>query len=154
MPSSGKNSTLFYHDWLPTFEKMTNEDVGIVTKALLQMDSTNVVPDLSDHPLADLVFTVYSAFVKKNREAYNQTCERRSLAAQEREDAKRHNCGSESTKSTIVVDKDKEKEKDKVKDKDKVKVAKAVKSKNKFNNFDQREYTEEEMREIENQLFS
>lgn len=109
-----KNSTLFYHDWLKTFQKMSDEDVGKICKALLLLDAEDIRTSFEECSILDIVFTQLSATVERNREKYNESCERKSEAAKKREAQKAqqtttdHNC-DDKDKRRIREDKDKDK---------------------------------------------
>ena len=79
-----KNSTVFYHDWLKMFNKMTDEDVGKICKALLLLDSEGIRTSFDDSLLLDVIFTKLSSTVERNRHKYEETCANRSEAAKRR----------------------------------------------------------------------
>lgn len=93
-----KNSTLFYHDWLKAFQKMSDEDVGRITKALLLLDSEGIDTTFEDNPILDIIYSQFSSTVERNREKYDASCQRKSEAAKKREAQKTttsttlHNC--------------------------------------------------------------
>ena len=118
-----KNSTLFYHDWLRAFEKMSDEDVGKITKALLLLDSEGVRTTFEDNPILDIIFSQFSSTVERNREKYDESCQKRSDAAKKREAQKittstiLHNCDDR-----IRKDSDSDSDSDTDKDSDKRRV--------------------------------
>ena len=105
-----KNSTLFYHDWLRAFEKMSDEDVGKITKALLLLDSEGVRTTFEDNPILDIIFSQFSSTVERNREKYDESCQKRSDAAKKREAQKittstiLHNCDDRIREERIGED--------------------------------------------------
>lgn len=148
MPSKTKKSMLFFHSWRKALKKLGPKQAGMVLINLLDVDAgENPSYDLSAYPKAEGVFDVLNDFSEEKREHYADVCKKRSEAVSTRY--------QDSTKSTNATKVDDRKGEDRIgKDRiDKI-VKNNGKSKNKFNNFDQREYTEEEMRDIENQLFS
>ena len=105
-----KNSTLFYHDWLKAFQKMSDEDVGKITKALLLLDSEGVDTTFEDNPILDIIYSQFSTTVERNREKYDESCQRKSEAAKRREAQKTttfttlHNCDDKSGVDKSGVD--------------------------------------------------
>lgn len=110
-----KNSTLFYHDWLKAFQKMSDEDVGKITKALLLLDSEGVEASFEDNPILDIIYSQFSSTVKRNREKYDESCQRKSESAKRREAQKTttfttlHNCDDKSGVDKSGVDSDSDK---------------------------------------------
>ena len=110
-----KNSTLFYHDWLKAFQKMSDEDVGKITKALLLLDSEGVDTTFEDNPILDIIYSQFSTTVERNREKYDESCQRKSKAAKRREAQKTttsttlHNCDDKSGVDKSGVDSDSDK---------------------------------------------
>jgi len=92
-----KNSTLFYHDWLKAFEKMSDADVGKITKALLLLDSQGVTTSFDDDMVLDIVYTQFATTVERNREKYDESCARKSEAAKKREEQKAQLCTTSTT---------------------------------------------------------
>ena len=72
---TGKKATLFYHNWLPLLRKLTKEQVGELTLALLEYDANGQQPEFSD-PMVDLAFTNYVQVVDMDREKYTQQVEK------------------------------------------------------------------------------
>lgn len=146
-----KNSTIFYHDWLKMFNKMSDADVGKICKALLLLDSEGIRTPFDDSLLLDVIFTQLSSTVERNRQKYDESCARKSQAAKKREAQKAqqttivHNCDDNDT------DTDNDNVNDTVTDT----VAAAgyrqtrPRSKNKFKNFDERVYPDELYRKLE-----
>lgn len=121
--AKGKTSTIFYHDWLTVFEKMERAEVGDMVIALLKFDATGETPVFKDR-MMDIIFADLSRFVKSNREAYEQTCERRRV----QKGTKGTLSIQKDTKDTLstqeytkVPDKEKDKENDNDKEKEKEK---------------------------------
>lgn len=110
-----KNSTLFYHDWLKAFQKMSDEDVGKITKALLLLDSEGVDTSFEENPILDIIYSQFSSTVERNREKYDASCQRKSEAAKKREAQKTttsttlHNCDDKSGVDKSGVDSDSDK---------------------------------------------
>ena len=110
-----KNSTLFYHDWLKALQKMSDEDVGKITKALLLLDSEGVDTAFEDNPILDIIYSQFSATVERNREKYDESCARKSEAAKKREAQKTttfttvHNCDDRIRVDKSGVDSDSDK---------------------------------------------
>ena len=135
-----KNSTLFYHDWLKAFEKMTDEDVGKITKALLLLDSQGIRTPFDDNMILDIIYSQFAAVVERNRARYEEACERKSEAAKRREAQKTtivtnlHNCDDRIGEDKIGEDRIRE-------DVPPTTVHKGAK--NRFKNFDEREYSAE-----------
>lgn len=75
---TGKKATLFYHNWLPTFRKLTLKQVGELAIALLEYDAEGKNPEFSD-PLTDLAFTNFAEVVRMDREKYEQRVEANRL---------------------------------------------------------------------------
>lgn len=73
--AKGKNSTVFYHDWLDIFADLTAAEVGEITLALLKFDASGEEPHFTDRAMK-LVFKQLKATVSRNREAYDEKCEK------------------------------------------------------------------------------
>ena len=141
-----KNSTLFYHDWLKAFEKMADEDVGKITKALLLLDSEGVRTTFDDNPILDIVYSQFASTVERNREKYEEACARKSEAAKKREAQK-------TTTSTILHNCDDKIGEDKIgEDRIGYIPTKGKRAKNRFKNFDERTYSTEVYKQIEEGL--
>ena len=118
-----KNSTLFYHDWLKAFSKMSDEDVGKICKALLLLDSEGVSTSFEDNAILDIVFSQFAATVERNREKYEKSCERKSEAAKRREAQKAQLCTTDhNCDDRIRKDSDSDSDSDTDKDSDKRRV--------------------------------
>ena len=135
------------------FNKMTDEDVGKICKALLLLDSEGIRTSFDDSLLLDVIFTQLSSTVERNRHKYEETCANRSEAAKRREAQKAqmttndHNCS----------DNDNDTDNDNDNDTDTVAAAgsqpkKATRAKNRFKNFDERKYSEDDYSDIERKM--
>jgi len=150
MPSKTKKSMLFFHSWRKALKKLGPKQAGMVLIDLLDIDAGDEPSyDLSAYPKAEGVFDVLNDFSEEKREHYADVCEKRREAVNTR-----YQDSTKSTNATNVAKVDDRIGKDK-KGKDRIdKIVKSnSKSKNKFKNFDERDYSEAEMQEIEEQLY-
>ena len=150
MPSKTKKSMLFFHSWRKALKKLGPKQAGMVLINLLDVDAgEDPSYDLSAYPKAEGVFDVLNDFSEEKREHYADVCEKRREAGIKGQEAIANKSKQMPANADDRIGKDRI-GKDRI---DKI-VKNNGKSKNKFKNFDEREYSDEAMREIENQLFS
>ena len=150
MPNDAKNSMLFFHRWRKTLKKLPLDVAMMVVYDLVDVDAGDPPSyDLSKWPKAEGIFESLNDFNEEKREHYADVCKKRSEAVKARY--------QDSTKSTnatnvanvddrIGIDRNGKDKKDKI-----VKID-SKKSKNRFKNFDEREYSTEEMDALEETL--
>lgn len=79
--------TYFHHSAL--INHLTDEQAGRLYKALLLYGDEDVETDFEDDQTCALAFIVLKGEIDLNFERYAETCEKRSIAAKEREAKKR-----------------------------------------------------------------
>lgn len=107
--SDKKQTFIMYKDWIEFTDTLSNEETGILFKAINRYQNNMDVPEMP--PSVAMVFNFFVRKFKEDEKKYNETCERRSVAAARREEAKRlqkdNNCDSSAqqiTESTIDGD--------------------------------------------------
>lgn len=73
--AKGKRSMVIYHDWMDIFEDLSPEEVGQLMLALLRYDADGTETKFDDKVLR-ITFKQLKATVKRDREAYNEKCEK------------------------------------------------------------------------------
>lgn len=152
-----KKSTQFYHSWIHNLERLAEKDKTVCCDLMLSLlrhgaSGEDLQMD-SDSPLvfaAELLFEEYSETIDRDTEKYFRKCEqnKENIKSRYQSNTTVYDRRSSYTKSTdIDIDKDKDKEIDV----DKVALKRANK-KTKFHNFDERNYSSEQMNEIEKKL--
>ena len=147
MPSDAKNSMLFFHRWRKTLRKLPLDQAMMVVYNLVDLDAGDPASfDLSQYPKAEGIFESLNDFNEEKREHYADVCEKRRQAGIKRQQMVANSANAQNADDRIGKDK---KGKDRI---DKI-VKSNSKSKNKFKNFDERDYSEAEMQSIEEQLY-
>lgn len=77
MTAKDKSSMLFYHDWIPLLEALDQKTAIEIVISLLRLDRDGTEPELKlKTPLEQAVFNNMVDAVRRNREAYEQKCEK------------------------------------------------------------------------------
>lgn len=141
-----KNSTLIYHDWIPTFDMIGKKDKAVgfdLIMSLLRHGASGEglkIEDPSDAAFtAEVIYNHFAKIIDHDIEKYKAKCE---LNAKNGAKGGRPKKQADATETERFSEKAKKADKDKDKDKDKDIYIKQ--SKNKFKNFDERTYTEEQ----------
>lgn len=156
-----KKSTQFYHSWIRNLERLAQKDKTVCCDLMLSLLRHGASGDSlkmdSDSPLvfaAELLFEEYSETIDRDTEKYFEKCEQNKKNVQNRYQSNTVEYGRNKsyTKSTdIDIDIDKDKDIDKDIDSASPKKTKK-KPRTKFHNFDERQYSDEQMLEIEKKL--
>ena len=154
-----KKSTQFYHSWIHNLERLAQKDKTVCCDLMLSLLRHGASGDSlkmdSDSPLvfaAELLFEEYSETIDRDTEKYFEKCEQNKKNAQSRYQSDavaygRNNSPAKSADIDIDIDKDIDIDIESAKPKKTKK-----KPKNKFHNFDERVYSDEQMELIEKKL--
>ena len=142
--NSKKQSTIFPHAWFKSLDKLPDDIAGRIYKAVQRLDITGEMTKFEDGSIEDILFEQFAFQTDQFGQNYAKTCENRSKAAKEREAKK-----AQKAQSNSVVDdrigKDR-KGKDGI---GKDVAAGSSPSKNRFKNFDERNYPDEVYKNLE-----
>lgn len=163
-----KKSTPFYHSWIPNLEKLGSKSKAIGFDLMLSLlkhgaFGSGLETDESD-PVsfsAELLFTDYAGTIDRDTEKYFQRCEQNASNGSKggrpkterfsEKPKKTERFLEKAKKPDIDIDIDIDKDKEIDIDIDKVALKRANK-KTKFHNFDERNYSSEQMETIEKKL--
>lgn len=142
-----KNSTLIYHDWIPTFDMIGKKDKAVgfdLIMSLLRHGASGEglkIEDPSDAAFtAEVIYNHFATIIDHDIEKYEAKCEQNRINVSKRYQS---NTNVNERKSSYTKSTDKDKDKDKDKD------IYIKRSKNKFKNFDERTYSDEEYAALE-----
>jgi len=84
-------TTIFYNSWLKSFNKLTDEQAGIICKELLRFSNGEPIQEekISKDLTVDILFMQLSDIVKLENEKYEQRCAKNQQIAIEREEKKK-----------------------------------------------------------------
>lgn len=152
-----KKSTQFYHSWIHNLERLAEKDKIVCCDLMLSLlrhgaSGEDLKMD-SDSPLvfaAELLFEEYSETIDRDTDKYMKKCEQNKENAKSRYQPyavayDRRSSPAKSADIDIDIDKDKDIDID-------MDVRKRKKNKTKFHNFDERQYSDEQMEKIEKKL--
>lgn len=152
-----KKSTPFYHSWIPNLERLGSKSKAIGFDLMLSLlkhgaFGSGLETDESD-PVsfsAELLFADYAGTIDRDTEKYFRKCEqnKENIKSRYQSNTTVYDRRSSYTKSTDIdmdIDKDKEIDIDKV-------ALKRANKKTKFHNFDERNYSTDQMDVIEQKL--
>ncbi|MBQ1292580.1 MAG: hypothetical protein IIY21_00960 [Clostridiales bacterium] len=152
-----KKSTQFYHSWIRNLERLAEKDKTVCCDLMLSLlrhgaSGEDLKMD-SDSPLvfaAELLFEEYSETIDRDTDKYMKKCEQNKENVKSRYQSNttvydRRSSYTKSTDIDIDIDKDKDIDID-------MDVRKRKKNKTKFHNFDERQYSDEQMDAIEKKL--
>ena len=74
-----KNSTVLYHEILEQLEDFTNEQFGAVIRAIIEYDKNGTIPTFEDKSIL-IAFKVLKPNIDRNKDKYEEICEKRRLA--------------------------------------------------------------------------
>lgn len=141
-----KKSTQIYHDWIPTFDMIGKKDKAVgfdLIMSLLRHGASGEGLSIEDPSeaafTAEVIFNHFASIIDNDIEKYMARCEQNATNGAKGGRPKKQ---TDSEKTERFFEKPKKADKDKDKDKDKDIYIKQ--SKNKFKNFDERTYTEEQ----------
>ena len=149
--NSKKKSTIFPHAWFKSLEKLPDDIAGRIYKAVQRLDITGKMTDFEEGSIEDILFSQFAYQTNEFGNNYAQTCENRSKAAKEREAKKAQRAQSQSLVDDRIgedrIGKDSNGE-------DAAAGSRQTKpkSKNKFKNFDERQYSDEFYEELERKM--
>ena len=135
--SNKKQSTIFPHAWFKSLDKLPDDIAGRIYKAVQRLDITGQTTKFEDGSIEDILFEQFAFQTDLFSQNYAKTCENRSKAAKEREARK-----AQKAQTNLLVDDRKGKDR-KGKDRIGEDRSTAAGSKNRFKNFDEREYPDE-----------
>ena len=73
--AKGKKSMIIYHEWLETFEDLSDEEFGKLLRAALKLDATGEATQFTDRAL-NMALKQIIAVAKENHRAYEEKCEK------------------------------------------------------------------------------
>ena len=144
-----KRSTIFPHAWFKSLDKLPDDIAGRIYKAVQRLDITGEITKFEEGSIEDILFAQFAFQTDEFGQSYAQTCENRSKAAKEREAKK-----AQKAQTNFLVDDRMGKDgigKDRI-GVDRVDAAAGSsrqKSKNKFKNFEERQYSDDVYQKIE-----
>ena len=151
---SKKRSTIFPHAWFKSLEKLPDDIAGRIYKAVQRLDITGEITKFEEGSIEDILFSQFAFQTDEFGQAYAKTCENRSKAAKEREAKK-----AQKAQTNFFVDDRMGKD---GKGKDRIgedredaagasipHTSKKPDSKNKFKNFNERQYSDDIYQQIE-----
>lgn len=153
--NSKKKSTIFPHAWFKSLEKVPDDIAGRIYKAVQRLDITGEMTNFESGTIEDILFSQFAFQTDEFGNNYAQVCENRSKAAKERE-AKKHNEHKAAQANSFVEERIGE---DRI-GMDRIgedaaagsQTKKATKTRNKFKNFDERNYSDSDYAEIERKM--
>ena len=74
-----KNSTVLYHEILEQLEDFNNEQFGAVIRAIIEYDKNGTIPTFEDKSIL-IAFKVLKPNIDRNKEKYEEICEKRKIA--------------------------------------------------------------------------
>lgn len=74
-----KSSTVLYHEILEQLEDFTNEQFGAVIRAIIEYDKNGTLPTFEDKSIL-IAFKVLKPSIDRNKEKYEEICEKRKIA--------------------------------------------------------------------------
>ena len=117
-----KNSFLIYLDYEEQFNLLSNEEAGILIKAIMQYEKTGEIVKLDG--MVKMAFSFIKTQLDRDREKYQEKCEKNKNNARKRWNAKNANAQSGIENDTKNADNDNEDEEDIEDDNDDVAVDK------------------------------
>lgn len=152
MSKSSKKSIVLMHTWRKTLKGLGPEQAGMVILNLMDVDAGDP-PEFKLSPKSEGVFEAFNDIEEEMRENYDDLCEKRREAASKRyqsDDAKDANATNVASvpKAADRIGKDR------IGKDIYINNSKSKKRKTKFQNFDEREYSEDEFKQIEEAMKS
>lgn len=74
-----KSSTVLYHEILEQLEDFTDEQFGAVIRAIIEYDKNGILPTFEDKSIL-IAFKVLKPSIDRNKEKYEEICEKRKIA--------------------------------------------------------------------------
>ena len=140
-----KKSTQIYHDWIPTFDMIGRKDKAVGFDLIMSLlrhgasgEGLNIEEQTDAAFTAEVIFNHFARVIDNDIEKYIARCEQNKANASERKRSVANASENNQTQAK-KADKDKDKDKD----------IYIKRSKNKFKNFDERAYTDEEYAAME-----
>ena len=106
-----KKGVIMFYDLLEQLEDFTDEQFGIITRAIIKYDRDNVVPEFTDASVK-IAFKIIKPILDKNKQEYESKCEKNRENIKKRwgkEDTNVYDCIRTNTNDTdidIDIDKD------------------------------------------------
>lgn len=105
-----KNSFLIYLDYEEQFNLLSNEEIGILMKAIIQYEKTKEIPILDG--MVKMAFSFIKTQLDRDREKYQEKCEKNKENARKRWNAKNANASDGKIRNAKHTDNDDEDDND------------------------------------------
>lgn len=75
MGRAEKRSFLMYYDYRQHFDLLSDEQLGMLLRAIFDYEENGLVPDYSDYPALQMCFSFVRAALDRDREEYARRCD-------------------------------------------------------------------------------
>lgn len=109
--AKGKNSTVFYHEWLELLEDFTDEEAGQLMKAVLLFDRDGIKTTFKDRAMRS-VFKQMISVTSRNRARYDISCQKKAEYYRKKSEKNETKVQSTTEHYSAVTDNDNDNEND------------------------------------------